>query len=904
MANFPDHAQFSNLALLEEMYAKYRADATAVDPSWRHFFEGIAFAESSSLTRAAVSSGDESLRIYHLIQQYRKYGHLAVKINPIDPVAPPLADVLSLEKMGFSEADLDRHFPSYGLCASPNAPLREIVQALQAIYGSRIGFDYMHIEDPNMREFIQKKIEPKLDIRLAIEEKKSLLESLNRSEVFETFLHTKFVGQKRFSLEGGETLIPMLAEIVEQGATLGMEAFVIGMSHRGRLNVLANLLQKPYSAIFQEFEDTILPLLHEGSGDVKYHKGFSSHTKTRSGLPVHLYLAANSSSLESVDPVVVGEVRGRQVSHGDEARQKVGGILIHGDAAIAGQGVVYEVLELMHLPGYSTGGTIHIVVNNQIGFTTLPSEGRSTRYCTDIAKAFGCPVFHVNAEDPESCLFAAKLAVELRMRFGKDVFVDLNCYRKYGHNEGDEPAFTQPVEYRIIRSKRPIREIYLEQLLAEGSLEQKIAQELDAQFRTTLSAALERGKTEAPHAPEERFGVSWRAQPPCETLYEPFDSSAKETLLREVAASCAKVPPGFHLHPKLQKLAEERLAMMNGAIDWGMAECLAFGSLLLEKIPVRLSGQDSRRGTFSQRHAVWVDQETSALYCPLSHLSERQAQFDIYNSPLTEYAGLGFEYGYTWANPQPLVLWEAQFGDFAPGAQTIIDHYITTAEEKWARYSSLVLLLPHGYEGQGPEHSSARLERYLQLCANDNIQVVNPTTPAQYFHVLRRQALRPIKKPLVILTPKSLLRLPVCTSPLQDFTSGMFQEVLDDPLAPKKPSRLLLCSGKVYYDLIAERQARKKSEIAIARIEQLYPVHQKKLAALLARYSQCQDICWVQEEPENMGAWEFIQPHLQSLLGQGVSLRYVGRARNAVTATGSFRQHKKESEQFMNEAFK
>lgn len=901
MPHFPDYAQFSNLGLIEEMYAKYLSEPLEIDPSWRYFFEGIDFAETLSKIRG--KSEDSSLRIHNLIQCYRRFGHLVVKINPIDPTDPQPVALLSLEEMGFSEGDLDKSFPSCGLCESENAPLKEIIQALKEIYCSRIGFDYMGIDDPEIKTFIQQKIEPKLTVQLSAEDKKMLLEELNKSEVFETFIHTKYVGQKRFSLEGGETLIPILAEITDRGAKMGMNEFVIGMAHRGRLNVLANLLQKPFSVIFQEFEDTILPLLFEGNGDVKYHKGFSSHTQTHSGLPVNLYLAANSSSLESVDPVVVGGVRGRQVLTGDETRKQVGGILIHGDASLSGQGVVYEVLELMNLPGYSTGGTIHIVVNNQIGFTTLPQEGRSTRYCTDIARAFGCPVFHVNAEDPESCVFVARLAVELRLQFGKDVFIDLNCYRKYGHNEGDEPAFTQPLEYQIIRSKRTIRELYLEQLLSEGIVERKIAEELDSSFRMILNEALARGKKEEPHPPEERFGISWQPQPSRDILYKTFDSSAQEELLRTVAASYCKVPEGFHLHPKLLKWTQERLAMMDGRIDWGMAECLAFGSLLLQNVAVRLSGQDSRRGTFSQRHAAWIDQENNSVYIPLSHLGPGSARFDVNNSPLTEYAGLGFEYGYTWANPTTLVLWEAQYGDFAFGAEIIIDHYLTTAEEKWARYSSIVLLLPHGYEGQGPEHSSGRIERYLQLCANDNIQIVNPTTPAQYFHVLRRQALRPIKKPLVIFTPKSFLRLPACSSVLSEFTSGSFQEVIDDPSTPKNPVRLLICSGKIYYDLIVEREARKRNDIAIARLEQLYPVHQKKLKNLFSSYASCGDICWVQEEPQNMGAWEFIRSQLIELLPKSASFRYIGRERNAVTATGSFKQHKKEFDHFMNEAF-
>jgi len=862
MAEFPDYAQFSNTSLMEELYAKYCADPTSVDASWRHFFEGVDF--SGAL---AQTSGSSDCRLAELIRAYRRYGHLLVKINPID-LKEREAPELSPEQLGFKPAELEHS---------------SIAQSMKQVYCSRIGFEYMDLDDPVAEAWFQERLEPKLNIEVSVEEKKLILQMLGKSEVFETFIHTKFLGQKRFSLEGGETLIPVIAEIIDQGAKSGMDDFVIGMAHRGRLNVLANILNKPYSVIFQEFEDNVLPLVFEGNGDVKYHKGFSAKTESRSKIPVTLHLAANSSCLEAVDPVVLGQARAKQDLQNDE---KVGAILIHGDASFAGQGVIYESLQLMKLPGYATGGTIHIIVNNQIGFTTLPEEGRSTRYCTDIAKTFSCPVFHVNAEDPESCIFAAKLAVEFRLKFKKDVFIDLNCYRKYGHNEGDEPAFTQPLQYQIIRSKQPIRAMYLEQLKQEGM----VFEDLDKEFHLNLNAALERGKKEEPHAPEERYGA-YNPPAKAETLFERFDSSADEKSLKQVAVALTKVPEGFHPHPKLQKLISDRAAMMSGNIDWAMGESLAFGSLLLQEISVRLTGQDCRRGTFSQRHATWVDVENSSLYFPLATLGK----LDIYNSPLSEFACLAFEYGYTWSRPESLVLWEAQFGDFSIGAQTVIDHYISTAEQKWARYSGLVLLLPHGYEGQGPEHSSGRIERFLQLAATNNMQIANPSTPAQYFHLLRRQALRKIKKPLIIFTPKSLLRLSACTSQLKDFTSGQFEEILDDQI--KQPKRILFCSGRVYYDLLVERTARKQEDVAIVRMEQLYPVHEKKLAEILAKYKDCADMRWVQEEPQNMGAWEFIHPYLPK------NIRYVGRVRSGVTATGSFKQHKQELDQFMKEAF-
>jgi 2-oxoglutarate dehydrogenase E1 component len=889
---FPDYAQLANIGLIEEIYAKYAVDPGSVDPSWRAFFEGIDFAGFLS-QRAGGASKDKRCRILELIKAYRRYGYLLAKINPIDPNPLEMPE-LSLEKLGFSEQELEELFPALGFCEGKEAKLKEIIAALSQIYCSRIGFEIGHLNNPAMEKWLQERIEPKLSIQLTQQEKLSLHEYLSKAEMFETFVHTKYVGQTRFSLEGGETLIPVLAEMIEKGAKLGCSEYYIGMAHRGRLNVLTHILNKPYSMVFQEFEDVLLPLTLEGSGEVKYHRGFSANTVSRSKLPVSLHLAANSSALESVNAVVLGQARANQVLTKDDARKKTAAVLIHGDASIAGQGVIYEAMQFMRLPGYSTGGTLHIVVNNQIGFTTLPEEGRSTRYATDIAKTFECPVFHVNAEDPESCIFAVRLAIEFRLAFQTDVFIDLNCYRKYGHNEGDEPSYTQPIQYKIIRAKQSIRELYRQQLMNEGM---SLANNGDEAFKTALNEAFVRGKKEEPHPPEDRFGSTWQGfvQPKAETLFEPFDSSAKEDLLQKVALNSSTVPLEFHLHPKLVKWVQSRQSIA-GSIDWGMAETLAFGSLLLQEVPIRLAGQDCRRGTFSQRHAVLVDAENGSLYFPLAHLDPQQARFDVYNSPLSEYACLAFEYGYTWAYRQTLVLWEAQYGDFNNGAQIVIDQYISPAEQKGARYSSLVLLLPHAFEGQGPEHSSGRIERFLQLAASNNIQVVNATTPAQYFHLVRRQALRKIKKPLIVFTPKSLLRQSACTSLLKEFTSGQFEEFLDDPKASKNPKRVLFCSGKVYYDLLLEQEKRKRADIAIVRIEQLYPVHTLKLEAILSKYANCSDFRWVQEEPENMGAWEFIRDYLPKAT-------YVGRARSPVVATGSYRQHKQELEHFMDKAF-
>lgn len=896
VADFPDYAQLANIQLIEELYSKYSADPTSVDSSWRAFFEGIDFAgllHRRPDGKADMGASVKAYRILSLIQAFRRFGHLRVKINPIDP-NPAEAPELSLHALGFSESELNESFPTQGFGPGKEAPLSEIIANLSAIYCSRIGFEFSHLNNFEMERWIQERIEPKLPIAFSSDEKKSIFELLHKAELFEVFMHTKYVGQTRFSLEGSETLIPLVAELIERGAQLGCTDYHIGMAHRGRLNVLTHILNKPYSMVFQEFEDVIAPYTTEGTSEVKYHRGFVAKALSRTKIPLTLHLAANSSALESVNAIVLGSARAAQVLAKDESRKKTAAILIHGDASVAGQGVIYEAMQFMRLPGYSTGGTLHIVVNNQIGFTTLPEEGRSTRYATDIAKAFECPIFHVNAEDPESCLFAARLAMEFRLAFQRDVFIDLNCYRKYGHNEGDEPSYTQPTQYQIIRAKQPIRELYRQQLMSEG-LTPTEAQG-DEAFKAMLNAAQARGKQQEPHKPEERFGSSWKefTQPNAEMLFEPFDTSVKEEVLHKVAECISTIPTSFHLHPKLTKWLQAR-ANLATPIEWAMAETLAFGTLLLQQIPIRLAGQDCRRGTFSQRHAVLVDAENGSLYFPLEHLDPAQARCVVYNSPLSEYACLAFEYGYTWVHPTALVLWEAQYGDFNNGAQIIIDQYIVAAEQKGARYSSLVLLLPHAFEGQGPEHSSGRIERFLQLAAANNSQIVNATTPAQYFHLLRRQALRKIKKPLIVFTPKSLLRQPTCTSLLKEFTSGQFEEFIDDPKS-QNPKRVLFCSGKVYYDLLSEREKRQKNEIAIVRIEQLYPIHQKKLDAILSKYAHCLDLRWVQEEPENMGAWEFIRDYLPKAT-------YVGRDRSPVVATGSYRQHKQELEQFMNKAF-
>ena len=866
----------SNLSLVEEFYARYQKDPTSVDASWRYFFEGVNF--------SGFKTDSSDARILGLIQAYRRHGHLLAQVSPVE-AAPQNIKELELPTLGFSPEELSQEFSTFGLCDKPLAPLQEIINALRQIYCSRIGFEYMDLGVPGLEEWIQARIEKKRP-PLTQEEKQFILDRLTASEIFETFLHTKYPGQTRFSLEGLETLIPMLADLIHQAALSNMEGFTIGMAHRGRLNVLTNILEKPHHVLFKEFEDAI-PYLEGESGDVKYHKGFSSDIKI-GDKTIHVHLTANSSCLESVDGIVLGQTKAKQVCHNDAEKKRFGALLLHGDGALSGQGVIYETLQMSQLEGFATGGTIHIATNNQIGYTTLPEEGRSTRYCTDIAKTFSLPVFHVNGEDPEGCIFAARLALEFRLQFQRDVFIDLNGFRKYGHNEGDEPSFTQPLQYKLIRSKKTVRQIYLEQ---EDFSASEVGEE---EFRGKLHSAFEAGKGNEPVEAHHRFGSSWGnfVQPSSETLFAPFATKVDAKTLCEVFALYAKIPEGFHLHPKLIKWLEERLLQMQKGqnIDWGMGECLCFGSILSQGKSIRLSGQDAKRGTFSHRHAIWFDQENGAPHNSFSHFTSR---FDVYNTILAEYGALAFEFGYSWSSLDTLVMWEAQYGDFDIGAQIAIDHYIVSAEQKWARYSSLVLLLPHAYEGAGPEHSSARLERFLQLAAGDNIQVAYPTTPAQMFHLLRRQAFWSIKKPLIVLTPKSLLRLPACTSPLSDFTDGGFSEFIDDPIASSSCKRLFFCSGKIYYDLLAIREQIK--DAAIIRIEQFYPFHVEKFKKIISKYEKSvQMCCYVQEEPENMGAWEFLRPLFAEHLPKRLEIRYIGRPRSASPATGSRKQHMKE----------
>lgn len=940
---FIDSSMLS-LPILEEMYALYKQNPENIDPSWRSLFAEMEASEAPSVSSGSLPaspsapallfepdsrpvlppeetsgrsviyhpkieiSGGGDLRIFNLINAYRTYGHLLAKNNPLQLLHPIEPEQLKLETLGFSKKDLSLRFPSCGLFEEEEVPLLDIINALKATYCDKIGVEYMGFLSPELESWIQQQVEPsRFKISLPIEQKQMILQHLNKSELFESFLHTKYVGQKRFSLEGGETMIPVLAAIIEKGSSLGTEDFILGMAHRGRLNVLCNILDKSYADIFSEFEEGYISASVEGSGDVKYHKGFYSEIKTVNGHKVKIVLTPNPSHLESVGPVVEGQVRAKQDLIGKGGQDKVIPLLVHGDAAISGQGVVYETLQLCRLAGYTTGGTIHIIINNQIGFTTVPEDSRSTHYCTDIAHAFGSPVFHVSAEDPEGCVYAANLALELRQKFHCDVFIELICYRKYGHNETDEPAFTQPLEYHQIRKKRPIREIYRDSLVSQGVLEKNVVEALEDEFKKALQQSLKGSKISAKDPSGKPVQQANGSNG--EGIFQHIQTGVQKEELKQIAERICYVPEGFSIHPKLALLTKERLSMLKdgeGArlVDWGMGELLAYGSLLWNGINVRISGQDTCRGTFSHRHALLMDQVKEEGYVPLQHLKQGQGRFDLFNSPLSEYAVLGFEYGYSIANLAALVVWEAQFGDFANGAQIIIDQFIASAEQKWNQKSGLTLLLPHGYEGQGPEHSSARIERFLSLAGDNNILIVQPTTPAQFFHLLRRQMLRRLRKPLIVFTPKGLLRHHACVSRIDDFTQGSFQELLDDSASPKAPKRLAFCSGRIYYDLIAEREKTGNAgSTAIVRIEQIYPLDRERLKEIIGKYAGFAECAWVQDEPGNMGAWDYIRPILRELLPKGLDPVYIGRERSASPATGSHALHKKEHVAIANALF-
>ena len=856
--------------------------------------------------------------VIQLVNSYRIRGHLLANTNPLgnDPAYHPELDPASY---GLSIWDLDRPFlagavkaPSgaIGSYMQPYETLREILDRLRTTYCGSIGVEYMHIQAPQQKQWLQDRMESSMNSwKLDDVVRRRILNRLIQADEFEHFLQTRFVGQKRYGLEGLESTIAALDEILDRAANDNAHEAVIGMAHRGRLNVLANVVGKSMAQVFSEFEGEPDPESVQGSGDVKYHLGASGIHRSTLGKEILVSVAFNPSHLEAVDPVVEGLVRPKQDRIGDDKRERVLPILIHGDAALIGQGVVAEVLQMSQLEGYTTGGTMHVVTNNQIGFTTNPLDGRSSIYCTDIALSVQAPIFHVNADDPEACLRAAQLAYDYRQRFKRDVVIDLIGYRRQGHNEADDPSYTQPVMYRKIKNTPTVSTQYADRLIREKFVDSEQVASLREQARSRLNETYDEAKKH-----REQFTIEEFAEVPVEEVMQPSPSTAADyNTLVKVIEKCTTLPEDFNLHPKLKSLLDRRREVLRGApIDWGFAETLAFGSLVLEGTPVRLSGEDVTRGTFTQRHLEFSDYETGEGYCPLKHLSPNQAKFEAVDSLLSEYAVMGFEFGYSVADPLTLVMWEAQFGDFANGAQIIIDQFVVSADSKWNQPSGLVLLLPHGLEGQGPEHSSARIERFLQLSAENNIQVCNCTTPAQYFHLLRRQMhcgadRRGIRKPLIIFTPKSLLRYPKAASRLEELTSGAFQEVIGDPqYVGSQVRRILLCSGKVYYDLVNKREELRRNDVAIIRVEQLYPFPLQLLTDILRRYPDSAELFWVQEEAENMGAWYFVEEQMQSMIspgGQGRQLRYVGRPTAASPATGAHKVHSDQQTTLVNEAF-
>jgi 2-oxoglutarate dehydrogenase E1 component len=902
----PDADEFGlNAVFVEEIRRNFEADPGSVDAAWSGVFDS-----GSAGDTIEPRDAERYSRVLRLIHAYRSRGH---RVAATDPLGEGVTDYPELDPAhyGFGHDDLHRPAPAGDLPGGPVQPLGEILQRLRASYCGSVGVEFTHLQDPGRRQWLQQRMEETENATaFAPEQRRRILEQLTAAEAFEHFLARRFLGQKRFSLEGAESLIPLLDTLVEDAPAHGIREIVIGMSHRGRLNVLAHTLAKPLDAIFSEFED--LPVdLPFGSGDVKYHKGFSSDRETRSGDRVHLSLTANPSHLEAVDPVVEGRARAKQVRAGDAEGRTIVPLLIHGDAAFAGQGIVAETLNLSNLAGYSTGGTLHVVVNNQIGFTTPPAEARSTLYATDVAKMIQAPIFHVNGDDPEAVLHCLKLALVHRQRFGRDVVIDLVCYRRHGHNEADEPAFTQPLLYKKIRRRPPLRERYARTLAEEGVIRAGDAERMASDRRAELEHALERIAHRAP-TPGEPYELRGPWTGLSRTAPEsPPETAVDESILAGLAERCAGLPDGFRLHPKLAPLIERRRnAISDGApIDWATAELLAFASLLADGHSVRLSGQDSVRGTFSHRHAAFVDQSSGVEFAPLARAAANGARFDAFDSLLSEAAVLGFEYGYSLADPGTLTLWEAQFGDFANGAQVIIDQFITSAHAKWQRMSGLVLLLPHGHEGQGPDHSSARLERFLQACAGDNLQVVNCTTPAQYFHVLRRQMVRSFRTPLVVATPKSLLRHPEATSSPADLSRGRFEAVLDDPAALAAPDavrRVVFCTGKLYYELLAERGRRHSSgspPVALVRLEQLHPWPGDRVATRIEAFPRADTVVWAQEEPANMGAWGFVRERIQAALLPTQQLTYAGRPEAASPAVGSMAIHRKEQATLVATAF-
>lgn len=900
-------------AYVDGLYQSYKQDPQSVDFGWQKFFEGFDFGQNAGGTTSSVGEATpehvlKEINVLNMINGYRDRGHLFTHTNPVRERRKYYPGK-ELETFGLAEADMNTVFNAGVEVGLGPATLKDIRQLVEDTYCRSIGAEFKYIRNPEKIKWLQDRMEADRNMsKFSLDTKKRILNKLNHAVVFENFLGTKFLGQKRFSLEGAESLIPALDSVIEKGSEIGIQEFVIGMAHRGRLNVLTNIMGKSYKSIFSEFEGKTYaddPEVNFG-GDVKYHLGFSSEVKTNDGKSVHLSLAPNPSHLETVDPIVEGMVRSKIDFKYDGDSSKIAPIIIHGDAAIAGQGVVYEVTQMSKLDGYKTGGTVHIVINNQIGFTTNYKDARSGTYCTDVAKITSSPVFHVNGDDAEAVVYAINLAVEYRQKYKTDVFIDLLCYRRFGHNEADEPKFTQPLLYKIIEKHPNPKEVYAKKLISEGSIDEAYSKNIEKEFKAELQTKLEEAKTiEVLTEDLPMFKGAWEGLRPAkkgEVSTTTDKTKVAKDLFLKLAKEITTLPSDKKFFRKITRLFEDRAKMIsNDAYDWAMGELMAYATLLDQGNRVRISGQDVQRGTFSHRHAVLTLEDSEEKYIPLANIKGGD-KFSIYNSLLSEYAVLGFEYGYASSNPNSLTIWEAQFGDFYNGAQIIVDQYLSSAETKWRRSNGLVMMLPHGMEGQGPEHSSARIERFLELCADENMILANCTLPANYFHLLRRQLVREFRKPLVIFTPKSLLRHPKVVSPLKDFTEGVFQEVIDDAnVAAKDVKRVLFCSGKVYYDLLEKQETDKRKDVAIVRIEQLFPIPAEQLKAIRKKYNKAKEFVWVQEENENMGAWSY---YCRKLMGTEIAFTgFVARKESGSTATGYMKQHVAQQAEILNKSF-
>ncbi len=907
------YASRGNLEYIEELFQQYKSNPAAVGTDWQKFFEGVEFAQGTT----GMGLSEKELDVYHLISAYRNYGHFEADLDPLTNTPAP-SDQLSLSRFNLSEKDLDQKFQIGSIVGKPNASLREIMNHLRACYCGKLTVQVAEALPEVRNWFIREFEQDRANFKLNPEEKKNIFHSLTKTESLEKFIHTRYVGTKRFSIEGGDALMPMLETLVQRGPGRGVEEVMIGMAHRGRVNVLANFMGKALEYIFADFNgptETAVPI-DDFDGDVKYHLGYHAE-KDFNGSKCAVTLAFNPSHLEAVNPVVLGMARAAQRRRNDtEKRKKVVPVLIHGDAAFAGQGVVAEVFQMAYVKGHTVGGTIHISVDNQVGFTTTPENGRSAHYCSDIAKMLATPVLHANGDDVESCVRAMDIAIRYRQEWGRDIVVNIICYRRFGHNEGDEPAYTSPLMYDIIKKHATPREIYAKQLVRENVMDQAAIDALFNEKMENIQKIYEHTKLNPPKIKPFEFDGFWKGlrKSKSEDFDKPTDTTAPMAVLKKIAKAMGEVPAGFTPHPKLIKLLENRKEMGDGKmpLDWGTAELLAYGSLLSEGTSVRLTGQDCVRGTFTHRHAGLYDSKTNEVFFALDHIADK-VEFCVYDSILSEYGVLGFEYGNSICDPTFLTIWEAQFGDFANGAQIIIDQFLTSGESKWQQMSGLVLLLPHGYEGQGPEHSNARPERFLQLCAQNNISVCNLTTPAQIYHALRRQMKRQFRKPLVVMSPKSLLRHPRAISSMEDLSSGTFQEIIPESQLGdlRKVETVAICSGKVYYELLEEREKLKTERTAIVRMEQLYPTPTAKLAMHLRSYPNLKNVVWVQEEPKNMGGFQHVYFKISDMLekegfmanGKQIALKYAGRTERSSPATGSIYRHKVEQAQLIKDCF-